>query len=446
MMSEAIKKPRKPPESYNPKKPELANLMKNAEAENPELHKTNIEGITDTPTKNSLDINASYNYLETCNFIQRFATAYIYLEAANNPKEIFYDPDVGGHCFGCGSGGEKHSCKKDKFAAKRCMFFFLFNTVCGNSSVRRRFNGEPTEMQKLIGDTPEEGHGCGSDFTVDFLFGYTGYDYRICTDESAFKDEIVAAINAGKPVIARGKSGDANFPILIPGKPGNPRFRLITGYDGDNLTIPHFVGYDFSTNPPTEKTEEPPTYDELEVLYIFGNKTARRYTLKNGLNNIRRVMEYNINAGLWDEYLVKLGGSDKFPSDDGLVKAGSNERIARAKHLYATNMYMYNFCSFGGALDLNGKLPNHYLHRELFTPALSKLWGTINNTHWAIVKAGHATGKLGMKKIWLINDPAKIAEISTEVCNAIAKAKAADVKLLKMIKQAIEVVDSTAIA
>jgi len=158
--------------------------------------------------KKSLDFKIhSANYLESGNFIQRFASAYMFLEMTNNPAEIFYNPDVGGQCFRCSSGGEKHSCKKDKTAAKRCGFFFLFNTMCGNSAIRRRFDGTPTEMQNLIGDTDCEGHSLGTNFTVDFLFGFAGYEYRICTDVGSFKNEIVASIDSGKPIIAKVNSG-----------------------------------------------------------------------------------------------------------------------------------------------------------------------------------------------------------------------------------------------
>ena len=386
--------------------------------------------------KNSLDFNLQYSYLEGQNFIQCFASAYMFLEATTDPAAIFYDPDVGGHCFGCGSGGELHHCKKDKTAAKRCAFFFLFNTMCGNSSIRRRFNGTPTEMQKMIGGDDQ---GCGSDFTVDFLFGYAGYEYRKCTDAASFKAEIIAAIDAGRPVIAKTKQKCPDFHKTVE----IPVFHVITGYDGDALTVPHTIYYDNPWANPTLKPERIPGYDDLEVLYIFGKKTTRRHTLKDGLNNIRRVMEYNIKEGLWDEYLTKLGGCDKFPSDDGLDKAGPDERQARAKHLAETNLYMYNFCSFGGALNCDSKLPNHDLHKELFSPALSEVWSGINETHWAIVDAGHKTGKLNWEQIWLIDDPAKISALSTEICEAIVTARTADIEVLEIIKQAINVLNNT---
>jgi len=366
--------------------------------------------------KNSLDFNIhTSNYLESSNFIQRFASAFMFLEVTKNPAEIFYEPDIGGKCFGCGSGGEKHSCKKDKIAEKRCGFFFLFNTMCGNSAIRRRFDGTPTEIQKLTG---EYGQNCGSDFTVDFLFGYTGYEYRIITELAMFKDEVIASIDAGKPVISRNKSG---------------AFQLITGYDGDTLIVPSFVSYwDPSTlTNGTEKWEEAPIYYELDALYIFGDKTTRRYTLKDGLNNICRVMEYNASEGLWDEYLDKIGRLDK---------ASSDEKKSCAYNLFKTNVYMYNFCSFGGAFDCE-KLPEHYLHKELFSPSLTKIWSKIDDTCWAIVDAGHKTGKLGREQVWLIRETAELSALSAEICEEIVKAKEADIKTLEIINQAIEILE-----
>jgi len=159
--------------------------------------------------KNALDIKTRYNCCEGLNFIQRFATAYSYLETSTDSSGKLCNPDINGHCVGAGP-----DCKKDEAAAIRCKFFVLFNTMTGNSAIRCHFDGKPTETQKLVGDTDEEDHGCGSDFVIDFLFGYTGYDYRKVTDASAFKDEIRAAIDAGKPVIAKVKSGNPRFYLI----------------------------------------------------------------------------------------------------------------------------------------------------------------------------------------------------------------------------------------
>ena len=370
--------------------------------------------------KKSLDFTFHpSNYLEEMNFIQSFASAYIFLEASENPASIFYDPDTGGMCFGCGSGGELHHCKKDKTAAKRCAFFFLFNTMCGNSALRRRFNGESTEMQKLTG---ENNQTCDSEFTVDFLFGYTGYDYRKCSDATLFKGEIVAAIDAGKPVIAKVKSGA-------------PRFYLINGYDGDELTCPDFPNNHWNIGP-----DVPPAYEDLDVVYIFGDKASRRYTLKDGLLNIRRTMECNIREHVLDSYLTKWGW-DSFPSDDGFDKASPEERKARAARLDDTSRYFFNIVSYIGAFMSDPAPHSHYLHQEIWVhPAFDELAASMNEQHWIILNAGHKISEFANRD-WLNIDPVQIPSLCTEICGLIANIKAADIKLLDLINQAIEVVD-----
>lgn len=149
--------------------------------------------------KNSIELKTMYCALERLNFINRFNAAYLHIEMANHPE--IYDPTTGGFCYGCSK-----ECKKEdipEINKKRCAFFFMFNTMTGNSLVRRRLDGTPTEMQILMGDTPEELGGCGSDFVVDFLFGFTGYEYKKITDPLKFKEEIIKSINENKPVIAR---------------------------------------------------------------------------------------------------------------------------------------------------------------------------------------------------------------------------------------------------
>ena len=364
--------------------------------------------------KNSLDFNISYNDLENVNFIQCFATAFMYLETLTDTNGNVCNPDIGGWCSCC-----YPKCKKDEAAMIRCKFFALFNTMSGNSAIRGHFDGKPTETQKLVGDTDDENHGCGSDFMVDFLFGYAGYDYQKCTDADVFKDKIIAAIDSRKPVIAKVKSG-------------NPRFYLINGYDGDALTCLLFNAQ-WHKGP-----DSSPTYDELDVLYIFGDKTTRRYTLKDGLINIRRTMECNIREHVLDGYLTKLGGWDPYPSDDGFDKANPEERAARAARLNKMMGYVFNIVSFMGAFITDHPQPHsHYLHKELWDLDISELANSMNEQHWIIVNTG---GKFGgfASKDWLAVDSSELPGISTEICEDISKIKEADIMLLDLINQALE--------
>jgi len=435
-MSEPIKKPeRENPEGYSPKKPKIVNMAEEFK-DNAEKQAETEAGLTEKepPTKNSLDFNIRYNSLEGLTFIQRFTAVYMFLENIDGSGGIYCEN--GNPCSGCGGG----NCGTPTAVNKQASYFFLFNTMSGNSALRCHFDRKPTEMQKVIGDINLDckivyGNDCGSDFTVDFLFGYAGYEYRKCTDTNAFKKEIITSINAGKPVIVKTKSGDV-------------RFYVITGYDGDTLLCHDYnlVTYEMGKgNVLTEKPEEPPIYDELESVYIIGGKTARRYTVRDGLNNIRRVMECNINESVWDGYLKKLGGYGKFPSDDGLDKASPEDRKARVKRLSETVLYVYNFQSFCNSIcvGIPETMRDDFLYKELFGPGLSEFWGTVKViSFWDdIAGAGHKFGAFYWNRDWLTVDHAEIPGISTEICEVIEKANQADIKLLEIINQAIEILD-----
>jgi hypothetical protein len=363
--------------------------------------------------KNSLDFNVSYNRLEGLNFIQRFATAYMHLESSAGK------PDIYGYCAGC-----RAECTKDCAGADaiRCKFFFLFNTMCGNSALRCHFDGRLTEMQKLIGDTGTNCGDCGSDSTIDFLFGFAGYDYRKVT--GGFKAEIIAAIDAGKPVIAKVKSG-------------RPRFYLINGYDGDALICPDFIGNDwnFQTNKPDETGPDgPPAYASLDALFIFGEKTARRYTLIDGLHNIRRTMECNINEHVLDGYLEQMGES--------FIKASRKERLARTQRLKETVVYLFNIVSFMGAFVSDPNPHSHALHQEIWAiPGFAELSERLNEQHWIILNNGHKVGGFHNKAKKAVFAPWRIRGLSAKICETINEIKDADRKLLEIINQAIAILE-----
>ena len=67
----------------------------------------------------------------------------------------------------------------------------------------------------------------GTENNIEFLFGFAGYEYRLLTDSTVFKSEIIASIDANKPLIAKVKTGDR-------------RFRVISGYNNDTLLCPDF--------------------------------------------------------------------------------------------------------------------------------------------------------------------------------------------------------------
>ncbi len=91
---------------------------------------------------------------------------------------------------------------------------------------------------------------------------------------NAFRAAITASLDAGRPVIAKVKSGEG-------------RFRVITGYDGDALISPDYANAQ-------RRPQGAPAYDELAALYLIGDKVQPRYTLKDGLERIVTVMTYKL--------------------------------------------------------------------------------------------------------------------------------------------------------
>ena len=77
-------------------------------------------------------------------FINCLASVYLYLEgiSAKAGNVTFCNEWENGQCNGCGNCATKPQALQEKY-------FFLFDTMCGHSSLRCRFDGTPTEMEKL---------------------------------------------------------------------------------------------------------------------------------------------------------------------------------------------------------------------------------------------------------------------------------------------------------
>jgi len=364
--------------------------------------------------KNSLDFKVPFIAWNGLNFFSCFTPVYAFIEKIDiSGIENYPCPprNNGQPCHGCGNM-RKGECDQ-AVLNKVSPYFFLFDTMTGRSSLHDRYDGVPNKMQELIGDT-KENNRCDTDFTVDFLFGFTGYQYRKCVDMAGFKNEIIAAVDAGKPVIAEGK----------PGKGRNGCFHVITGYDGDTLISPSHDYFYKRARP-----DGPPVYDELLSLYIFGDKISPRYTLKDGLENILRVKEYNINEKIWDDYLAKMGGWDAFPSDDGLDKADVEEKKVRLKRMLATIRYTMNTHCVQKAFQ-----NVHIRHEEMLDPALADLWKKIHN---AAKYMGHGPERLITNINWDTIRPSTFKGISKKICEGIAAVKEADLAVIEYIKQAI---------
>lgn len=304
--------------------------------------------------KKELDFKIPFSGFAGTTFINCFTSAYLFMENVEITGEANYDCNYRekGYCNQCGN------CRITPVAMQE-EYFFLFDTVCGRSALRCRFDGALTDMQLLIsGPGADE----GTDDTADFLFGFAGYEYRRLTDTAAFQVEIRRAIDEGKPVIARVKTGRA-------------RFRVLTGYDGDALICPDFGNAQ-------DRPERAPSQSELDALYIIGEKAAPRYTFVDGLKRICRVMEYNLDEKLWDGYMEKIG----LYGPAGLNAASMEEKQARMKRVADTMWYTFNTHNFAEVFRQRKV-------QELQDPALdgicqsigAPLYGYTHDLCWALI-------------------------------------------------------------
>ena len=387
-MSEPAKKPGQQPEGYQPKKPEIVGMVEAAQGQTEAQGAPQAVPAARGGGKQKIDFNIPFSVFAGTNFVNCFASTYMYLEG-----------------IGVGDTSDQYGDNNQ--------YFCLFDTMCGRSALRRRFSDEPTEMQMLIEGEVEDLYGiCGTDDTVDFLFGFAGYAYRKLTDSKDFMDAIRASIDAGRPVIAKVKAGKGLF-------------RVITGYDGKKLLGPD---YKHAHHQP----KKPPKYDELAALYIIGGKTAPRYTLSDALERIRQVMEYNIKEKLWDGCIEKMGGWLMFPSADGWEQAGAEERKARLARLKNVMWYAMNCHTFGETFR------NRY-HEELRNPAFDGLWKKISGLCYSIDALIYGIDCLNGQLDWSKIHSAMVPGISAMIVMTLEKVKQMDVELLGAIIHAQEI-------
>jgi hypothetical protein len=263
-----------------------------------------------------LDFSIPFSGFCSTSFINCFASVYMYLEGFDGVDSgaTFCNEWVNGQCNSCGNCATKPQALQERF-------FFLFDTMCGRSSLRCRFDGQQTETEFLINGKGDFYDG-GSEDNIDFLFGFAGYNYHTVTNIASFKNEIISSIEDGKPVIV--KLRDNKVP-----------FAVVTGYDDDSLICPDFRA--------AQKSPEPAVaYDGIIGVFVIGDKTTPQYTLADGLKRIERVMEYSLTEGLWDGYMKKIGtyGPDSLGDDK------PEGRKLRMKRLAATMWHTFNCHNF----------------------------------------------------------------------------------------------------
>jgi len=270
-------------------------------------------------------------------------------------------------CFGC-------ACVRDP--DMQSVYFVLFDTMCGRSALHLRLDGKPTEMSALIGDGDGTGGWkgkCGTDYTVDFLFGLAGYKYQKIIDANLFKNAITASIDAGRPAIAELSSDGGTF-------------RVITGYDADTL-VSSFYQTDQSKNT-QEKQTKTLSYDEIKTLYIVGDKTTPRYTLKDALERIKRVFENNISEKIWDDGIAEINKMIVNPTDDEFGKINPDDFKAFRKRVAKTITNQFNSHTFDMAFYHVTKIYDKDRYPELLD-----LWRKLDDHQTRLGKYAHAAGR-----------------------------------------------------
>lgn len=262
-----------------------------------------------------LDFDIPFSGFAATTFINCFTSVWMYLEnvSAKGERVTTCNQWENGRCDNCGNCATKPHRMQEKF-------FFLFDTLSGRSSLRCRFNGTPTEMDRLINEGDLDDGGTADN--IDFLFGFAGYRYRAVTDIAAFPDEILASVSRGRPVIVKLKGNVAPFSVII-------------GLEGDKILCPSFKCAQKSPDPPV-------AYGGIDSLYIVGDKVAPKHTLVDGLKRIERVMEYCLREELWGEYMKKIStyGPDSLGTD---ASEGRKERMRRLAETMWTTFNCHNF-------------------------------------------------------------------------------------------------------
>ena len=237
--------------------------------------------------KNVLSFNIPFSGFNNLTFSNCFASVYMFLENIAGVSENECAAKNDKNCNGCGH-------------CKNSAYYFLFDTICGRSSMRPTFDATPPDCD----GTPE---------SIHFILGFAGWGYAISTTD--FPRKIQDSIDAGRPVIARMKDG------------ANGAFRVLIGYDNGSLIMA-------APKNAQQSPSQAPTYDDIADIIVFTGKKEREYRLLDALRRIEQVIESNI--GHWD------GTIQKFKYWPENLKDADFEELKR-RFKRACEMAWYNF-------------------------------------------------------------------------------------------------------
>lgn len=267
-----------------------------------------------------LDFEIPFSAFEQTNFINCFASVYIYLEGLNDSRGVTpcaeWETGVCNNCKRCAT----------KPQALQERIYFLFDTISGRSALRNRFDGSPSGSEVLI-NSPVDITSCtysrggGSDDNIDFIFGFAGYDYTVVRNPDEYMSAVDSSLKAGRPVIARLKGMNVDFCV-------------ITGVD-DGYILPCFKAAQASP-------ERAPTDNDISALYIPLGRIVPRYDFVDALRRIERIMSRNLDEGLWDGCIEKIG----LYQADGLDGKPNEVVESRIKRLCEIMWFTFNCHNF----------------------------------------------------------------------------------------------------
>ena len=111
-----------------------------------------------------MDFTIPFSGFASTTFINCFASVYMYLENMGWQAEnmTYCNEWENGQCNGCGNCATKPQSRQERY-------FFLFDTMCGRSSLRCRFDSTPSEMEQLINSSGWNDDGGANDNKSDGL-------------------------------------------------------------------------------------------------------------------------------------------------------------------------------------------------------------------------------------------------------------------------------------
>ncbi len=211
---------------------------------------------------------------------------------------------------------------------------------------------------------------------------------------------------------------------------------MITGYDGDRLICPSFVNAQ-------DRPRAVPCLDELDALYLIGERESPRFSAADGLRRIRAVMEYNLSEGLLADYTARLGWYG-----DGMGQVDSAGREKRMQRVCDTMWHLFNSHNFAEVFReiRDGRTVYDKISdmKRLHTPAIRELcariggpsYGYTHDLAWALIGLNERT-----KGAWNTHYACGWSEMTELVLTQILRN---DQDVLDAVNQILELLDGAA--